>query len=92
VVFRTAALTSLVAYEAPASKCLAATPMVQCAFWLSANPPQDGGPGQGSMSSGPLAGFDLAGALPSIDRRTTRRGRGTAIDEQFLTLHMRGIV
>jgi len=39
----------MVAYETPAWKCLAATPTVQCAFWLSANPPQGAGAGQRPM-------------------------------------------
>src|SRR5690242_16430830 len=56
------------------SKCPLATRRVQCAFWLSANPPQ------GIATSAP------------VDRRTARRGRRATIDEQFLALHMGGIV
>ena len=49
--------------------------------------------GRGPASVQP-AGFDIAGIFASapIDRRTARRGRGTAVDEQFLTLDMRGII
>src|SRR5438309_11296247 len=34
----------------------------------------------------------LEPVLPPIDRCTARRGRGAAVDKQFLALHMRGIV
>ena len=38
------------------------------------------------------AGTGTGRRLPPIDRRTRGRSRRTAIDEQFLALHMRGIV